>query len=69
MEGLEWLVEDPADIVVTGLMVREFGPTADKQVFGIAAADLTENGGKPEYKWTDLRAEEMRRLLSKDSLQ
>ena len=69
LEGLEWLVEDPADIVVTGLMVREFGPTADKQVFGNIAAALTDNGGKPEYKWTDLRAKEMRRLLSKDSLQ
>ena len=38
-------------------------------VHGNAAADVTENGGKPEYKWTDLHAEEMRRLLSKDSLQ
>ena len=27
--GLEWLVEDARDVVVYGLMIREFGPAAD----------------------------------------
>ena len=39
--------------------------TACAQVFGNTAADVTANGGKPDYKWTELRAEEMRRLLCK----
>ena len=26
MDGLEWLLEDPDDVVVYGLMVPEFGP-------------------------------------------
>ena len=31
---MEWLLEDPSDIVVYGLMVREFGSAADSSSYG-----------------------------------
>ena len=38
MEDLEWLVENPDDIVISGLMVREFGPKADANIHGLPCA-------------------------------
>ena len=61
---LEWLVSDPADIVLTGLMFREFGPPADPQVYGQLVCDVHADGRGPEYVWTDLLAKDMRTRLS-----
>jgi len=58
--GLEWLVEDAADVVVTGLMVREFGPGAAAEVFGAAAAQVTAGQRGPQFVWTTRLLEEMR---------
>mgnify|MGYP003325949588 CR=1 FL=1 len=49
MEGLEWLVENSDDVVVCGLMVREFGPKADEQIHGELVRKVRRCGEGPEY--------------------
>lgn len=69
LDRLEWLVEDSADIVVCGLMIREFGAAADPQLYGTLATQVTADGGirkrfqageGPQFHWTHLRIEAFR---------
>eukprot|EP00415_Alexandrium_ostenfeldii_P002431 UN2431 len=53
---LEWLLENPEDVIVYGLLVREFGPKADPRTFGRLACRVSDRNGGPEYEWTRLRA-------------
>lgn len=59
--NLEWLMEDPTNAVVVGVMVRELGRRADPLVFGEVAARVTNREPGPEYEYTRLRVEEFRR--------
>ncbi|CAE8727817.1 unnamed protein product [Polarella glacialis] len=61
LDHLEWLVEDPANIVVCGIMLREFGPKADALLFGSLACSVTAGSDGPEFEWTKLRKDEFRR--------
>lgn len=65
LNGLEWLVEESKDILVTALMVREFGPKADASVHGLLVTNVTNSGQGPQFEWTRIRAEDMhqRKLL------
>lgn len=58
--GLEWLVESPDDIKVTGIMFRELGLDADATLFGGIAAQVTCGDEGPEYEWTRLRLRELK---------
>jgi len=58
--GLEWLLENPDDVVVTGLMIRELGRGADPEVYGTL---VTQVRG-PEYLWTEVRAQRARESQS-----
>lgn len=63
-EGLELLVEDPKNIVVSGVLLREFGEPASEDVYGAVANSVRWSPGDPfhdgpEYAWTS--------LLEKDS--
>ena len=68
LEGLEWLIGDPKDIVVCGLMVRELGEPADPLVYGEAASKVrfpaNDAQGRPHpepnYVWSELREKEFR---------
>eukprot|EP00746_Dinoflagellata_sp_MGD_P035123 gnl/MRDRNA2_/MRDRNA2_18394_c0_seq1.p1 gnl/MRDRNA2_/MRDRNA2_18394_c0~~gnl/MRDRNA2_/MRDRNA2_18394_c0_seq1.p1 ORF type:complete len:560 (-),score=105.84 gnl/MRDRNA2_/MRDRNA2_18394_c0_seq1:400-2079(-) len=60
ISGLEWLVENPENIMVYGLMVREFGPKADAEVYGKTVCRVHRGPNGPEYEWTRLRAQEYR---------
>ncbi|CAK8987056.1 Putative fumarate reductase [Durusdinium trenchii] len=44
-ENLEFLVEDPADVVVTGLMFRQFGPAADASICGDLVKQVNDRNG------------------------
>jgi hypothetical protein len=58
--GLEWLLENPEDVVVYGLMVREFGPSVEG--YGELAKKVRRRSDLgPEFQWTQLRAEEFER--------
>jgi len=64
---LEWLSENPEDVVVTGIMVREFGKEADPKVYGETASRVrwqpgqrAEDEDEPNFVWTELRAEEFK---------
>lgn len=61
-ESLEWLLEDPQDVRVTGLLLREFGPQADESRYGDLVKHVVEPfGDGPEYKWTELLQADRRR--------
>lgn len=64
--AVEWLVDDPACIVVSGLMVREFGggAAAHSNLYGQAAARVKRGCLGPDYEWTQLRVQELRALLA-----
>lgn len=57
-EGLEWLLENPDDIVVYGLMMREFGSRASASVHGELVKRVDAVNCDPEFEWTRLRAEQ-----------
>eukprot|EP00438_Fugacium_kawagutii_P011296 Skav205051 [mRNA] locus=scaffold142:82441:83139:+ [translate_table: standard] len=59
-EDLEFLVEDPEDVVVTGLMFRQLGPDADASIFGDLVTQVNNCNGKPEYSWTSLLESDFR---------
>lgn len=68
--NLEWLVDDPADVIVCGVMVREFGAAADPTTFGATACQVTASSGEafswpggsgPQYAWTRSRSMELER--------
>ena len=65
--ALEWLSENPADVVITGIMVREFGKNADPSVYGETASKVRwqpgqrpEEEDEPNFVWTELRVQEYR---------
>lgn len=49
LEGLEWLLGNPEDVVVCGLMVREFGSRVDEQIYGESARKVRNSGRGPEF--------------------
>merc|ERR1712066_1146596 len=53
LDGLEWLLEQPSDIKVSALLIREFGRHADPCIYG----DLVTKVKGPEYLWTELRVQ------------
>ncbi len=56
---MEWLLEDEDGVVVTGLLLREFGRGADIPApYGDAAARVARGVYGPEYEWTRLRVED-----------
>jgi hypothetical protein len=59
LDGLEWLIEDPNDVVVTSVMIREFGGHVDASIYG----DLAREVKGPEYVWTDLRVNSLRKRI------
>ena len=70
MNDLEWLVDEPSDVVVSGLMLREFGPGVDESIYGFTARQVGEyseaayswpGGSGPQYAWTRLRSAEFQR--------
>eukprot|EP00930_Biecheleria_cincta_P059787 TRINITY_DN45511_c0_g1_i1.p1 TRINITY_DN45511_c0_g1~~TRINITY_DN45511_c0_g1_i1.p1 ORF type:complete len:484 (+),score=73.16 TRINITY_DN45511_c0_g1_i1:106-1557(+) len=62
---LEWLVEDSSAIVVSGLMIREFGRGAqvDRTTYGEAACQVTHGPHGPGFDWSYRRIHELRSLL------
>jgi len=58
LQHLEWVVDDPEDVVVTGMLFRELGQGVDPQIYFDAAGRVTAGPMGPEYDWTRLRAEE-----------
>ena len=62
-DGLEWLIEDEALVVPTALLLREFGPRADPGLFGPIARKVQRGQQGPEYEWTRLRIEHMKRTI------
>lgn len=61
-EALEWLVEDPSDVVACGLMVREFGPQADATLHGELVRCVSEGNRGAEYEWIRLLIRRYRQL-------
>lgn len=59
MENLEWLVEDPEDVAVCALMVREFGPGADPEIYGKLACEVNVGPDGPGFEWSRLRAQDL----------
>lgn len=61
VDDLEFLVEDPADVVVTGVLYREFGAKADRSLFGDLATRVVERPNTPAQRvWTKLLAHDFR---------
>lgn len=60
LDDLEWLVESPDDAFIVGLLMREFGTSADRDLYGDSATRVTRGQHGPEYEWSRLRAEEFR---------
>ena len=61
LDGLEWLTEDPNEIVVCGLMMREFGSEADGAIYGELTRRVRRCGRGLEFHWTELRSKEFGR--------
>ena len=61
LDGLEWLLESSDDVMVVGLMMREFGPKADASAHGAMVQRVHAGNRGPEYEWTNLRAAEFER--------
>jgi len=58
--NVEWLVERPDAVLVSGLMVRELGRRADADIYGPSARFVYQNDDRdPEYVWTMVRQFEM----------
>lgn len=58
---LEWLLEQPKDIVVTGVMVREMGPNVDPSLFGPVVSTVTDGDRGAEYGYTKCLEQYFRR--------
>ena len=54
LKDVEFLVEDAEDVVVIGLMFRQFGPWADASIFGDLVTQVNKGDRGPEYTWTAL---------------
>eukprot|EP00928_Gymnodinium_smaydae_P081205 TRINITY_DN64761_c0_g1_i1.p1 TRINITY_DN64761_c0_g1~~TRINITY_DN64761_c0_g1_i1.p1 ORF type:complete len:601 (-),score=24.66 TRINITY_DN64761_c0_g1_i1:44-1846(-) len=54
LQGLEWIIEDPADHEVVGLLVRELGNQAAPSVYGEFVQNVSEGSKGPEYELTTL---------------
>ena len=68
LNDLEWLIEHPQDHVVCGVLVREFGPHSDADIYGQLATRVTRGTRGPQYEWTDLLKNKFRKkrmLLTK----
>lgn len=65
-KDLEYLIEDPCDVSVTGVLFRKFGHGVDENIFGHLPKRLDvknpEKEPKVEYRWTKLLEEEYRKL-------
>eukprot|EP00397_Hematodinium_sp_SG-2012_P007947 GEMP01007998.1.p1 GENE.GEMP01007998.1~~GEMP01007998.1.p1 ORF type:complete len:776 (+),score=133.97 GEMP01007998.1:132-2330(+) len=57
---LECLCENADDIVVFGVMYREFGQAANRSLYGDLVAQVHEQDGKPEYCWSKLLEDDLR---------
>merc|ERR1712032_23591 len=66
-DTLEWLIDEPSDVVVSAVMIREFGPGVDQIAYGACACQVSDSiqeafswkrGSGPEYAWTRLRSRE-----------
>ena len=69
--GLEWLVEDEADVVVVGLLVRELGKGAEPSVYGETASRvrrMSDSRG-PEFAWCEERAQKLRMLMMRSQVE
>eukprot|EP00397_Hematodinium_sp_SG-2012_P020972 GEMP01021639.1.p1 GENE.GEMP01021639.1~~GEMP01021639.1.p1 ORF type:complete len:700 (+),score=113.65 GEMP01021639.1:95-2194(+) len=53
-DEMEYLFEDANDIVVFGLMYREFGPAASRSLYGDLVTQVHNRTRAPEYCWTEL---------------
>eukprot|EP00929_Paragymnodinium_shiwhaense_P078319 TRINITY_DN40587_c0_g1_i1.p1 TRINITY_DN40587_c0_g1~~TRINITY_DN40587_c0_g1_i1.p1 ORF type:complete len:897 (-),score=53.29 TRINITY_DN40587_c0_g1_i1:88-2778(-) len=51
---MEFLIENPEDCVVIGLMYRELGCDADPALFGELITQIPRDAEEPEYRWTEL---------------
>merc|ERR1712187_549394 len=60
VEDLEWLLEDPFDSKITGILFREFGRNADPMLYGETVTRVTHGCDGPQFEWTRLRAHEFR---------
>jgi len=58
---LEWLIENPDDHVVCGVLVREFGPDADGDIYGELTTRVVYGEHGPEYEWIDLLEKKFRK--------
>jgi len=58
LDRSEWLVEDPAHVVVCGLMWREFGALSDPTLYGPLANSIVAGDMGPDFEWTRLLAAE-----------
>ena len=45
------LIEDPADVVVTGVLLRELGRGADPEIYGDSSARVTYGPDGPERRF------------------
>lgn len=54
LSKIEWLIENPADVVVCGLMLREFGIQASPDLYGNLATAVVAGDVGPEFEWTKL---------------
>jgi len=61
-DKLEWVVKNPEDVVVTAVMMREFGPSVDVGSYGPLVAQVRSDGHPhgPEYHWIQIRAHDYR---------
>ncbi|CAJ1453861.1 unnamed protein product [Effrenium voratum] len=64
LDGLEWLVESEQDVVVSALLVREFGPYVNPVIFGDLATQVRQTGQGPQFHWTALRKQDMQQTYS-----
>merc|ERR1712166_1439525 len=60
LEGMEWILESPLDVVPVGVLVRELGSDADPQVFGDFAPRVTSGPEGPEFELSRLLEEQYR---------
>jgi len=65
--GVEWLLRDGADVIVYGVLIRQFGVGVDKTIYGDLCTKVHPGERGPEYVWTELLAREnqQRSLLGK----
>jgi len=54
LNNLEWLIENPQDHAVCGVLVREFGPSVSSELYGLLTTRVHSGDSGPQFEWSKL---------------